>query len=313
MGKVAFVFPGQGAQYVGMGKGLWEAFPYVREMFQEASEALGFDLAKLCFEGPKEELVKTENTQPAVLAVSAACAEVMRRELGVEPHLVAGHSLGEYTALWFSGALPFREAVRLVRVRGELMEAACPHGTGGMAAVLGLARERVEDLCRESREGGEVLVPANFNCPGQVVISGHRRSLEKAVSLAKAYGAKRAVVLEVSGPFHSPLMEPAAEGLKGVLEGLAFGELRVPVVSNVEAKPNRSPSRAKELLILQVKSPVLWEDSVREMVALGVDTFVELGPGKVLSGLIKRTVSEARTLNLEGIEDLDPLREAFRS
>lgn len=313
MGEVAFVFPGQGAQYVGMGKGLWEAFPYVKEMFEEASEVLGMDLAKLCFEGPKEELIRTENTQPAILIVSAACAEVLRREIGIEPAFVAGHSLGEYAALWFSGAIALDEAVRVVRRRGQLMEAACPYGTGGMAAILGLERDKVEALCREAQQEGEVLVPANFNCPGQVVISGHRRSLEKAVSLAKTFGAKRAVLLEVSGPFHSPLMGPAAEGLKEVLDGLVFRELRVPVVSNVEAKPNVSPSRAKELLVLQVKSPVLWEDSVREMVALGVDTFVELGPGKVLSNLIKRTVPEARTFNLEDAKEVDLLRESFRS
>ncbi len=312
MAGVAFVFPGQGAQYVGMGRELWEAFDYVRDIFEEASDALGLDLKRLCFEGPQERLLRTENTQPAVFVVSVAAARVLQRELGVEPDLAAGHSLGEYSALCISGAMGLREAVWVVRKRGEFMEEACPVGTGAMAAILGLEREKVEELCERARGDGEVLVPANFNCPGQVVISGHRGAVERAIAVAKEMGAKRALMLNVSGPFHSPLMEPAAQRLKGVLEGVALGSPRIPVISNVDAEPNTSPERAKELLVLQVKSPVLWEDSVRKMVALGVDTFVELGPGKVLSGLIRRTVSDVKVLNLEVPGDLKRLREAFK-
>lgn len=311
MGKIAFVFPGQGAQYVGMGKALEEAFPYIRFFFDEASDVLGFDLRRLCFEGPEDELRRTDNTQPAILTICVQALKVLEREVGVKPDLLAGHSLGEYTALFATGALSFGDVLKLVRERGRAMEEACPRGQGGMAAILGLEGHKVDELCRIARRDDEVLVPANYNCPGQVVISGHLEAVKRAVELSKELGAKRGVLLEVSGPFHSPLMERAAERLREVLEEVNWGSFSVPVVSNVTAEPYSSPEEAKRLLVLQVKSPVRWEDSVRKMVALGVDTFIELGPNKVLSGLIRRTVEGVRVMNLEGPQDLEALKKAF--
>lgn len=311
MGKVAFVFPGQGAQYVGMGKAFEEAFPYTRGFFEQASHVLGFDLRRLCFEGPEEELRRTDNTQPAILTVCVQALKVLEVELGIRPDLLAGHSLGEYTALFATGALSFGDVLKVVRERGRAMEEACPKGQGAMAAILGLEGDKVEELCRRARRDEEVLVPANYNCPGQVVISGHLEAVKRAVELSKQMGAKRAVLLEVSGPFHSPLMEKAAERLKEVLEEVNWGSFSVPVVSNVTAEPYTSPEEAKRLLVLQIKSPVRWEDSVRRMVALGVDTFIELGPNKVLSGLIRRTVQGVVVFNLEGPQDLETLKKAF--
>ena len=311
MSKLAFVFPGQGAQYVGMGEDLWKNFPYVKDLFEEANEILGFDLKRLCFEGPESELKKTENTQVCVFLVSLASALVVEKELGLRSDYLAGHSLGEYTALCVAGVIPFREALRLVRKRGEFMRDSCPEGVGAMAALLGLERDRAFELCQKARREGEVLVPANFNCPGQIVISGHKEAVERAISMVKEFGGKKAVLLEVSGAFHSPLMEEASKKLEEFLRGIEFNGFKVPVVSNVNAEPYSDPQKAKELLVLQVKSPVLWEDSIRRLVALGVNTFVELGPGKVLTGLIKRTVPEIKTLNLEVFQDLKVLKEGL--
>ena len=308
--KIAFVFPGQGSQYVGMGRDLWERYPVVRSLFEEASEVLGFDLASLCFEGPEEKLRLTENTQPAIFTVSVAAWRVLKEELDLEPYLVAGHSLGEYSALVTSGALSFSEGVHLVRMRGKFMQEAVPVGEGGMAAVIGLERSRVKELCERAADK-EVLVPANFNSPDQIVISGHLSAVDRAIPIAKEMGAKRAVKLEVSAPFHSPLMESAGRRLAEELEKVEVKDLKVPVITNVEAEPNSEPSRVKELLVRQVSSPVLWEDSVRKMVQMGTEAFVEIGPKRVLCGLLRKIVPERKILNFEIADDLYKLKEVL--
>ena len=308
--RIAFVFPGQGSQYVGMGRDLWERYPVVRSLFEEASEVLGFDLASLCFEGPEEKLRLTENTQPAIFTVSVAAWRVLREEMELEPYLVAGHSLGEYTALVASGALSFGEGVHLVRMRGKFMQEAVPVGEGGMAAVIGLERSRVKELCERAADK-EVLVPANFNSPDQIVISGHLSAVNRAIPMAKEMGAKRAVKLEVSAPFHSPLMESAGRRLAEELEKVEVKDLKVPVITNVEAEPNSEPSRVKELLVRQVSSPVLWEDSVRKMVQMGTEAFVEIGPKRVLCGLLRKIVPERKILNFEIADDLYKLKEVL--
>ena len=308
--RIAFVFPGQGSQYVGMGRDLWERYPVVRSLFEEASEVLGFDLVSLCFEGPEEKLRLTENTQPAIFTVSVAAWRVLREEIGLEPYLVAGHSLGEYTALVASGALSFGEGVHLVRMRGKFMQGAVPVGEGGMAAVIGLGRDRVKELCERAADK-EVLVPANFNSPDQIVISGHLSAVNRAIPMAKEMGAKRAVKLEVSAPFHSPLMESAGKRLAEELKKVQIKELKIPVVTNVEAEPNSDPSRVKELLVRQVSSPVLWEDSVRKMVQMGTEIFVEIGPKRVLCGLLRKIAPEKEALNFEVADDLHKLKEVL--
>lgn len=287
MGKIAFVFPGQGSQTVGMGKDLAEKYPEVMKYFIEADKTLNDSLSKLIFEGPKEELTLTVNTQPALLTTSIALLEFFQRS-GLKADYVAGHSLGEYTALVAAGALTFKEGVFAVRKRGEFMENAVPNGEGTMAAVLGLEREALAKVTAEITESGFPVALANLNCPGQIVISGSRKGVELAGVKAKEAGAKRVLPLEVSGPFHSPLMKPAADRLRDVLDQLGMQDASIPVVANVTAEPVSSSSVIKNQLIEQLFSPVLWEDSVQKMIALGVDTFVEIGPGKVLTGLIKK-------------------------
>ena len=303
---IAFVFPGQGSQYAGMGKDLAENFPVARQVFEEANDALGMDLAGLCFNGPEEDLKLTTNTQPAILTTSIAALRVLQQETGLVPIYAAGHSLGEYSALVCAGGLEFADAVRIVRQRGSFMQEAVPVGVWAMAAILGLEGADLDAVCQEAAQG-EVVAPANFNSPGQVVIAGHAGAVERAMELAKARGAKRALPLPVSAPFHCALMTPAGERLRNVLGGIAVGTLAVPVVSNVEAQPNQNASRIRDLLVAQVSAPVRWDESVQTMNQLGVDRFVEIGPGKVLAGLVKRIVKGVTAQNIEDCASLKSL------
>ena len=302
---IAFVFPGQGAQKVGMGKSLAERFPICRQTFDEADEALGESLSGLCFDGPEERLLLTEHTQPAILAMSTAVCRLVVSE-GVAPAFAAGHSLGEYSAHVAAGTLSFADALRTVRRRGRYMQEAVPVGTGAMAAILGLDADGVAQACEEAagEVRGEVVTPANLNAPGQVVIAGHVAAVARAGERAKARGARRVIPLAVSAPFHCPLMKPAEERLAPELRALRTAVPRVPVVANVDAAPKRDAASSIEALIRQVSSPVRWEDVVRRLLADGVDTFVELGPGTVLAGLIKKIDRAATVVNVEDEEGL---------
>lgn len=298
MSKRAFIFPGQGSQYPGMGKDLADNFAVARQIFEEADDALGNSLSRLCFEGPEDQLKLTANTQPAILTVSVAALRVLEAETDLTADYLAGHSLGEYSALVAAGAVQFADAVRTVRARGTFMQEAVPVGVGAMAAMLSIEPDVLAAICAEAAQGEEVS-PANFNSPGQIVIAGHTGAVNRAIELAKAKGFRKAMLLPVSAPFHSSLMVPAGERLAGVLESVVVGDFASPVVTNVEARPNDDKGRVKELLVRQVSAPVLWDASVREMVALGVTEFVEIGPGKVLSGLVKRIDKEVATKNVE--------------
>jgi [acyl-carrier-protein] S-malonyltransferase len=302
MKPIAFIFPGQGSQYVGMGKELYENFSVAKKVFEEADDALHLSISGLCFKGPEEALKLTENTQPALLTTSIAALKVLQAEKGLIPQFTAGHSLGEYSALVGSGALTFAEAVKIVHLRGKFMQEAVPVGEGAMAAVLGMEREQVEKICEEV-SSGEVLTPANFNCPGQIVIAGHAKAVERAIERVKKDG-KKAVPLPVSAPFHSPLMKPAGERLEKALEEISISNLRIPVVTNVEAEVNTSKDRVKGLLVAQVSSPVRWEESMRKMIGKGIEQVLEIGPGKVLSGLMKRIDHRIETGNLEDLQTL---------
>jgi [acyl-carrier-protein] S-malonyltransferase len=301
--KTAFVFPGQGAQKVGMGQSLAEACPAARAVFEQADEALGMRLSSLCAEGPEEELRLTENTQPAILATSIAALRCLEAR-GARADFVAGHSLGEYSALVAAGALPFADALRLVRQRGQFMQEAVPAGEGAMAALLGASVETVEAVCREASERG-VCSPANINSPNQVVIAGHKSAVEHAVTLAKQRGAKRAVMLAVSAPFHCALMKPAAERLAMALADAAFADLNMPLVTNVDAALITTGDEARAALVGQVVSPVRWSESVKRLLDQGVTRFIELGPGKVLSGLVKQMRPDAQILNVEDAPSLE--------
>jgi len=291
--KIAFVFPGQGSQYAGMGKELAEKWPVARRVFDEADESLGFRLSELCFTGPEEQLKLTENTQPALLAVSIAAFEVLRA-MGVEASIVAGHSLGEYSALVAAGAIAFNDAVRLVRKRGRYMQEAVPAGTGAMAALLRMPQERLAEVLENAAQG-EVVSAANLNSPDQIVIAGDRGAVERAIELAKAAGARRAVLLPVSAPFHCALMRPAQERMRPELEATAFHDLEVPLINNWQAREIRTAEEAREGLYQQIPNPVLWTDTVRGLAAAGVSTAIEVGAGAVLCGLIRQIESSIRT------------------
>jgi [acyl-carrier-protein] S-malonyltransferase len=301
--KTAFVFPGQGSQYPGMGRDVYDQHASARAVFEEADAALGFSLSELCFEGPEDALKLTENTQPAILTVSIALFRALE-ERGLEPDVVAGHSLGEYSALVAAGAIGFADAVRLVRRRGRYMQEAVPVGVGGMAAILGLELAAVESICAEAA-AGDVVRPANINSPTQVVIAGHAGAVERAVVLAKDAGAKRAITLAVSAPFHCELLAPAAARLGPDLDAVRFEKLRRPLVTNVDAAPITEAEEARDALKRQVARPVRWSDSVRRMLDDGAGTFVEVGPGKVLTGLIRSIGKSSRTFNVEDEKSLE--------
>jgi [acyl-carrier-protein] S-malonyltransferase len=301
--SLAFVFPGQGSQKVGMGRALAAAFPESAAVFDEADESLGFSLSRLCFEGPEEQLQLTANTQPAILATSVAAARALARR-GLTPDRVAGHSLGEYSALVTAGVLSLRDALITVRRRGEYMQEAVPVGVGAMAAILGLDLPAIEQACREAAQG-EVVAPANINSPGQVVIAGHAAAVDRASERCKQAGAKRAIRLPVSAPFHCALMMPAQERLARDLAALAFSDAEVPLVNNVDARVVHSAAACREGLVRQVSGTVRWQESVERLVAEGVDTFVEVGPGTVLSGLVKKSARDVRVWNVEDPASLE--------
>ncbi len=303
MGKLAFIFPGQGSQRAGMGKELAEQFPAARAVFDQADQALGFPLSKLCFEGPEEDLKLTANTQSAILTTSVAAYRVLE-EQGIAPDYVAGHSLGEYSALVASGCLSFPEAVVTVRNRGTYMQEAVPAGQGAMAALLGLPLPEVQQVCEQAAQG-QVVVPANLNSPGQIVISGHKEAVERAAQAAKDAGAKRAVLLPVSAPFHSSLLQPAAARLESDFQRIRFGGLSIPLVTNVDAEVIETPQAARDALLRQVPAPVRWEESMRKLMELGCDCFIEVGPGKVLAGLLRQIDRSVRALSVEDPASLE--------
>ena len=309
MPSVAFLFPGQGSQYPGMGRELAANFASAQRVFEQADRALGFPLSKVCFEGPAEELQLTANTQPAILAVSAAAAAVLA-EKGVVPAVVAGHSLGEYSALVAAGGIGLEDAVRLVRRRGQYMQEAVPAGQGAMAALLGLEPGAVDAVCAEAAQG-EGVSAANLNSPGQVVIAGHAAAVGRAIELAKGRGAKRAILLNVSAPFHCALMKPAADRLAVDLDGLKIGEPRAPLVNNADAALVADAEAIRDGLKRQVTAPVRWAESMKRLLAGGVELFVEAGPGRVLSGLMRQIDRGARCLHVEDMASLDELLEAL--
>ncbi len=303
MTKVAFIFPGQGSQQTGMGRELAEQFPEARVVFDEADEALNFKLSELCFNGPDEELQLTANTQPAILTVSLAAYRVLAAR-GIQPDFVAGHSLGEYSALVAVGCLSLAEALRTVRLRGQFMQQAVPVGVGAMAAILGMDADKVAVACSEVA-GSEVCSPANFNTPVQTVIAGDREAVERACAKCLELGAKRAIPLKVSAPFHCALMMPAQEQLTPVLAAATFNDFAVPLVNNVDAEIIADGAVARAGLIRQVSSSVRWTESVERLLAAGVSTFVEVGPGKVLCGLVKSISREVTLLNVENKASLE--------
>ncbi len=309
MSKVAFIFPGQGSQYVGMGKQLSLTWKTANRVFEQAGECLGFDLASLCWNGPKERLDLTEYTQPAVFATSIAALEVLA-EHGLKPRMVAGHSLGEYTAISAGGGFGFPDALRLVQNRGRYMQDAVEPGRGAMAAILGLSRAQVEEVCEKARRSG-IVSPANINGSAQIVIAGEKEAVEHAGNIARETGAKRFLPLSVSVPSHCELMRPAARRLAADLQHLRLNDLRVPLVANVHARSVTKVHEIQEALVRQLEHPVLWVDSMLEMKRHGIDTFIEVGPGKVLSGLLRRIIPDAGLFHVEDPESLEKTVEAL--
>lgn len=302
--KTAILFPGQGSQIAGMGRDVFDQYDSAKEIYLRADDALGRPLSSLCFNGPQEELNLTANTQPALLATSAAIASVVRNLVPIDITCLAGHSLGEYTALWFAEAFELPAVLRLVQLRGESMQAATPSGVGAMAAVLGLDNTSVEQVCQQAAQG-EALAAANFNADGQTVISGHKSAVERAITLAKEKGAKRSLLLPVSAPFHSPLMAPAAKIMADALKNTDIKSLKYPVICNVIASPmDNSPEKVRAALVEQITAPVQWTSSVRQMVDLGVELFLEIGPGNVLTNLVKRIAPDIKRFTISNVADI---------
>lgn len=310
MSKIAFIFPGQGAQYVGMGKDLYDKFDVFKATLDKANKKLDEDLSKLCFSGPEEELKLTRNTQPAVLAVSVGIANILINK-GITPDAFAGLSLGEYAALVTSGSLDFEDALLLVRYRGEFMQNVVPPNEGGMAAVLGLDSDKVIALCKECSNENETVEAVNFNCPGQIVVSGNRNAVTNAAKKAKEAGAKRVVELSVSAPFHSSLLKPAGEKLAKYLADTNIKMPKKVVISNVDAKPYNKSEQIRENLIKQVSSPVLWEQSIRYMIENGIDTFIEVGPGKSLTGFMRKIARDVKCFNVQDVKSLEKTLEVL--
>ena len=305
--KIAFLFPGQGSQYVGMGRDLCEHFKVARQTFEEADEALQFKISTLCFEGPWKDLTLTSNTQPAILTVSISALRVLQSETGLSPILLAGHSLGEYSALVAGDAIDFADAVRVVRARGQFIQDAVPARKGGLAVVLGLDDVALKSICREAAQG-EIVTLANYNCPGQIAISGHLGAVRRAISLATERGAKGAALLPVSAPIHSPLMKPVGKQLGGVLSCINMNDAYIPVISNVDARPHTSRIKIKQLLVQHVSVPVRWEESMRTMLSQSIRRFIEIGPGQILSGLVKWINSDVAFANVEDMVSLQGIK-----
>ena len=305
MSKIAFVFPGQGSQHVGMMKEFYDKYQVVKDVFKEADDALGFSMTDLCFNGPEEDLRLTKNTQPAILTASVAAMKVLE-ERGVRPDMAAGHSLGEYSALVCAGAMSFSDAVKTVRKRGQYMQEAVPVGKGAMAAIIGLDTGKIEEICQNVQEKmGKAVQAVNYNCPGQIVIAGATEAVQKAADELKEAGAKRAMLLAVSAPFHSTLMQPAADKLAIELQKVDFHDAKIPVIANVTAKKETKVDEIRELLVQQAAHPVMWESSVRTMLADEAGIFIEVGPGKVLTGMLRRIDKKRIGLNVEDEESLE--------